>query len=180
MKINFKTISRFLFLLLISCSAIAQQKDNRKIKKKYYDWGSIGMGFGVTDMRTDIKSNSFAATYNHSFGEQKIFLQGNIVGAMGGDIPSLFAINLAPGYAIGYHKTYLIALSIGPGYMTGYAENGFRYRALGGNATAQFHFKPFKDFGAGLELFFNIPFAGSFSSLPTYNGVRIVVAISQK
>ena len=180
MKINFKIFYKILFLLLVSCSAVAQQKDNRKIKKKYYDWGSLGMGVGLTDARSDIRSRSFAASYNHSLGESKLFLQGNIVGTLYSDIPSIFAINFAPGYAIGYHKTYLLALSIGPGYMTGYAENGFRFRALGGNATAQFHFKPFKDFGAGLELFFNIPFLGSFSSLPSYNGLRIVVAISQK
>jgi hypothetical protein len=74
----------------------------------------------------------------------------------------------------------LLALSIGAGYMSGYPEYGYRYRALGGNATAQFHFKPLNDFGVGLELFFNIPFLGNQSSMPSYNGIRVVVALSQK
>lgn len=179
MKITFKYLITLLFLLA-SIATMAQQKDNRKVKKKYYDWGSLGMGWGITEMQSDINTPSFALTYNHSFGEQKIFWQGNIVSTLYGEIPSLFAINSAVGYAIGFHRPFLLAFSIGPGYMSGFNQDGYRYRGLGANTTVQFHFKPLNDFGAGVELFFNIPFAGTYSNLPMYNGIRVVVAISKK
>ncbi len=99
---------------------------------------------------------------------------------MNQDIPSLFGIHFAPGYAIGYHKPVMIALSIGPGYYAGDSEDRKAYRALGANSTLQLLFKPGRDIGLGGELFFSYPFAANISNPPASNGIRIVLTISTK
>lgn len=164
--------------LFISTETLSQTKPKKKKNPNKYEWGNLGLGFGLTELKSDVTNRSYGADYNRKVG--LIFIQGAIHGSLYQDIPSLFGINIAPGYAVGFHKPVMIALSIGPGYYSGDNENRKAYRALGGNGTVQMLFKPVSDIGIGAEIFFNYPFAGNISNMPASNGIRIVLTISTK
>jgi hypothetical protein len=173
--IKYKCLSLCILPLLIMSTSFAQDK-----KSKGHEWGSLGMGFGMDEMSSDVTTRSFGVAYNRSIGQNKLFIQGNIQGTIYNDLPSLFAINFAPGYAIGMGKNYLIALSIGGGYMSGDAINGTGYRAFGVNSTLQLHYRPLGDLGLGIELFANYPFVANIKNTPNSNGVRLVLCFASK
>ena len=158
MEMNYKRSKVFyflIFLMLCFCSQKipAQQQPTKKVNKNKYEWGNMGLGIALPEMGSDVITRSYGVSYNKKVG--LIYLQGAIYGGLNQDIPSLFGIHIAPGYAIGFHKPMMIALSIGPGYYAGDSEDRKAYRALGANATLQMLFKPVSDIGVGAELFFS-------------------------
>jgi len=168
----------FLLANIFSFNAFSQDTPKKKKNPNKYEWGNMGLGFGLTDLKSDVTTNSYGVDYNRKLG--LIFLQGAIYGGLNQDYPSLFGMHIAAGYAIGYHKPVMIAMSIGPGYYAGDNNELKSYRALGGNGTVQMLFKPVSDIGIGAELFFNYPFAANIGNLPSSNGIRIVLTISTK
>ncbi|MBL7926156.1 MAG: hypothetical protein JNK61_04525 [Bacteroidia bacterium] len=161
--------------LILSLAANGQDKKN-----KNYEWGSLGMGFGLDELGSDVTTRSFGVAYNRTIGSKGLFVQGNIQGTIYNDLPSLFALNFAPGYAKGLGKNNLMALSIGGGYMSGDAVNGKSYRAFGINSTLQLHYRPLGDLGLGVELYANYPLLATIGNAPASNGLRVVICFSSK
>lgn len=176
-KIKFYA-SFFYVFVFFAAPTFAQQNTKKKKNPDKYEWGNLGYGIPLKDLKSDVVTNSYGAEYNKKVGP--VFIQGAIDGGLNQDYPSLFGIHFAAGYAIGYHKPIMIAMSIGPGYFAGDNDELRAYKALGGNATVQMLFKPVSDIGLGAELFFNYPFAGNLGNMPASNGIRIVLTISTK
>lgn len=172
------SLAVFLMLYFFSTDVYSQGKPNKKVNPNKYEWGNMGLGFGLTKLKSDVTTKSYGVDYNRKVGP--IFIQGAIYGGLNQDYPSLFGIHIAAGYAVGFHKPIMIAMSIGPGYYAGDSEEPRAYHALGANGTVQMLFKPANDIGFGVELFFTYPFAANISKPPSSNGIRIVLTISTK
>lgn len=167
--------------MIFLCFMIHESLHAQEVKKKKtdplkYDWGNIGLGFPMKQLRSDVFSQGYGLDYSRAVGP--VFLQGGVSGNIHYYIPSLFEIHFAPGYAIGYHKPVMVAMSIGPGYMSGDAENGETFHSLGANGTFQLLIKPSGDIGLGVEVYFNYPFLNDVTKAPASNGIRVVLTIS--
>lgn len=178
----FKTFAfRSIFILCFLISPLLHaQKEKKKKDPNSFEWGNLGMGFGLAELQSDITNRSFGVDYNHTLRFSKLFIQGGLQGTLYNDLPSLFDLHASLGYGIGYHKKYLLAFSLGPGYMSGETQYAEVYRGLGVNANAQFIFKPLDDLGIGVELYANYPFLTNIGNTPASNGIRVVICISSK